>query len=139
MFDEKPFKALHIGELFTLFGHGLSVKMDKDTALDLGNGQLYPLHFNKKVSSHSSFTFSQKLFLANRQGQPVICQKIHGGFDVSRFLILKTEFVQDAAELQGIPYGADDGVDIILKDIITHIETANILTKALSLRRERSL
>lgn len=139
MFDEKPFRLLHIGERFEIFEHGLSIKLDDKTALDLLSGDIYPVNFNKKVSPASSLQFSQKHFLAQRQGQAVICRKDYNHFEVSSFLILKTDIIRDAAELQGIPYGNDDGIDIILKDIITNAETVTILAKALSLRRERQL
>lgn len=137
---EKHFKDLQTGELFMLFEHGLSVKLTKDAAIDLFSGEIYPLHFNKKVSpNNGSLIFSQGLFLAQHRAKTVIVRKMHGGFELFHPLITKTEIVRETTELQGIPYGADDGVDIILKDILKNLDTVQTLTRYLANRRERQL
>lgn len=139
MFGEKPFRLINRGELFTLLGHGVSVKLDDKTALDLLSGQMYPLNFNKKVSHPGSFTFSQRLFIAEYKGNPVIVQPVRVGFELHRFLTLKTEYCRDAQELQGIPYGADKSVDINLTTIRAYLQKSLILLEALSIQRERQL
>lgn len=132
------FHGIHIGETFLIMYDysGLHVKISKQTALNLLTGQLCPVHQNKKVEPPGSLSVDKRLFLAWQHGNPVLCRKVNGGFEFFRLLIVKNEICRLPLEIQGIPYGSSDEVDIILAKLQATLEKCQSLAQTLAALRE---
>jgi hypothetical protein len=133
------FHGLKIGEMFEVRyepAHGLSVKLSDKTALDLANGQVCQVHFNKIVESPGSLNFDKSLFLTWHKGKPVLCRKTSGGYIIFSLLITKSELLRDAIALQGIPFAEHPEGNIIFDRIKTRLNECQSLVSALAMLRD---